>query len=141
MYLDPTKLDEPLPTSNAELARQNDQVVTEFLADMDRADLPALVQIKLSEFLPSGDCDREHVARALNMTVRTLQNKLENAGTSYQQLLDETRQELAQDYIAKKRMTVSEIAYLLGYTDISSFSRAFKRWTALSPRAYLKSVG
>ena len=141
LYLDPTKLDEPLPTSNAELARQNDQVVTEFLADMDRADLPALVQIKLIEFLPSGDCDREHVARALNMTVRTLQNKLENAGTSYQQLLDETRQELAQDYIAKKRMTVSEIAYLLGYTDISSFSRAFKRWTALSPRAYLKSVG
>jgi AraC-like DNA-binding protein len=140
IYLDPAALDQPLPTSNAELARHNDQVVAEFLAGMDKADLPSLVRIKMIEFLPSGDCDRDRIAQVLNMTVRTLHNKLEGTGTSYQQLLDETRQELAQEYIEKNRMSVSDIAYLLGYTDVSSFSRAFKRWSGLSPRAYFKSV-
>ena len=140
VYLDPVTLDQPLPVSNAELARQNDQVVSEFLAGMNRADLPSQVRMKLIENLASGEYDREHVAQGLSMTVRTLHNRLDSAGTSYQQLLDETRQELAQEYIEKKQLSISEIAYLLGYTDVSSFSRAFKRWAGVSPRSYLKSV-
>ena len=140
VYLDPSTLDDPLPTSNPELARHNDRVVAEFLAGMDQADLPTTVRMKMIELLPSGECDRQHIASLLNMTVRTMHNKLESAGTSYQQLLDETREELAREYMERNQLSVSEIAYMLGYTDLSSFSRAFKRWTALSPRAYLKSV-
>lgn len=140
IYLHPATLDVPLPTSNPELARHNDKVVAEFLAGMDKADLPSVVRMKMIELLPSGDCDREQIAGLVNMTVRTLHNKLESAGTSYQQLLDETREELAREYMDKNQLSVSEIAYMLGYTDLSSFSRAFKRWTGLSPRAYLKSV-
>jgi AraC-like DNA-binding protein len=140
IYLDPTTLDDPLPTSNPELARHNDRVVAEFLADMDQADLPTTVRMKMIELLPSGECDRERIASLLNMTVRTMHNKLDSAGTSYQQLLDDTREELAREYMQKKQLSVSEIAYMLGYTDLSSFSRAFKRWTGQSPRAYLKSV-
>lgn len=91
VYLDPPTLDDPLPVSNAELARQNDRVVSEYLAGMNRADLPSQVRMKLIEFLASGECGREHVAQAMNLTVRTLHNKLDSAGTSYQYLLDETR--------------------------------------------------
>ena len=124
----------------ARVAELNDRVVAEFLADMDQADLPTTVRMKMIELLPSGECDRERIASLLNMTVRTMHNKLDSAGTSYQQLLDDTREELAREYMQKKQLSVSEIAYMLGYTDLSSFSRAFKRWTGQSPRAYLKSV-
>jgi AraC-like DNA-binding protein len=136
IYLDASTLDDPLPTSNAELARQNDQVITEFLAGIDKSDLPTMVRMKMIEYLPSGECDRERVAQSLNMTVRTLHNHLEGAGTSYQQLLDEIRLQLAQEYIDENKVSVSEIAYLLGYTDLSSFSRAFKRWTGMAPRDF-----
>lgn len=140
IYLDTAALDDPLPTSNQEVARHNDRVVAEFLAGMDQADLPTIVRMKMIELLPSGECDRERIAALMNMTIRTMHNKLESAGTSYQQLLDETREELAREYMGKKQFSVSDIAYMLGYTDLSSFSRAFKRWTGLSPRAYLKTL-
>lgn len=140
IYLDPDTLDLPLPNSNAELARQNDQVVVAFMAKLGKADIPSQVYAKLIEFLPAGECCKEKVAQALHMTVRTLHNKLESAGTSYQQLLDLTRKELAEDYIRKNEVSISEVAYLLGFTDISSFSRAFKRWTGMAPRNYRKSV-
>lgn len=139
VYLDPATLDQPLPIANTELARQNDHAVAEYLARLDKPDFPALVQMKLIEFLPSGQCDRERVARALHMTVRTMHNKLEREGTSYRALLEETRRELAQEYIEKNHHAISEIAYLLGYADVGNFSRAFKRWTGVSPNNYLGS--
>ncbi|NCF20277.1 MAG: helix-turn-helix domain-containing protein [Haliea sp.] len=138
LYLDAGALDQTLPTANAELARQSDQVVTEFLARMNKPDLPALVHTKLIEFLPSGNCDRERVAASLNMTVRTLHNRLGRSGTSYRELLEETRRELAMEYIEQRRHSISEIAYLLGYADVGNFSRAFRRWVGLSPNNYLK---
>jgi len=141
IYFDPADLDIPLPASNAELARQNDKVVVEFLNRMKKVDLPTQVHAKLIEFLPSGECRREKVAKSLNMSVRSFHSKLEQAGTSYQKLLDDTRKELAEDYIKKTDLSVSEIAYLLGFTDVSNFSRAFKRWVGTSPRAYRESCG
>lgn len=126
----------PLPAAHRELARHNDQVVVDFLARMNKIDLPAQVNRKLIDLLPSGECSNEKVARALNMSVRALYNKLNKAGTSYQELLDDTRRQLAQQYIDKQDLSVSEIAYLLGFNDCSNFSRAFKRWSGQSPTEY-----
>jgi AraC-like DNA-binding protein len=139
IYFDPASLDDVLPSSNAELARQNDLVVADYLAQMNQKDLPAQIHMKMIEFLPSGLCSRKNVAAALNLTVRTMHNKLEKAGTSYRDILEETREQLAQEYLEQGHRSVSEVAYLLGYADVANFSRAFKRWTGFSPRNYLKS--
>lgn len=136
LYFDPDDLDVPLPAANAELARQNDQVVVQFLAKLKRADVAGQAHAKLIELLPSGECSKAQVASALNMSVRTLHNRLADAGTTYQQLLDNTRRDLAQQYMKQMNVSVSEVAYLLGFSDCSNFSRAFHRWTGQSPSEY-----
>ncbi len=136
LFFDPADLDVPLPAANAELARHNDHVVLQFLAKLKRDDVATQARAKLIELLPSGDCSKAKVAHALNMSVRTLHNRLTQAGTSYQQLLDGTREELAAQYMTQMNLSVSEVAYLLGFSDCSNFSRAFHRWTGVSPTAY-----
>jgi AraC-like DNA-binding protein len=140
IYFDPEELDHQLPAANAELARTNDQVIVEFLARMDRANVPAQVHAKLIELLPSGDCSKTKVASALFMSVRTLHNKLAAAGVNYQQLLDQTRRELAEQYMKQMNISISEVAYLLGFSDCSNFSRAFQRWTGSSPSSYRDAI-
>ena len=136
LYFAPQDLDVPLPAANAELARQNDQVVVQFLAKLKRADVAGQAHAKLIELLPSGECSKAQVAAALHMSVRTLHNRLADAGTTYQQLLDSTRRDLAQQYMKQMNVSVSEVAYLLGFSDCSNFSRAFHRWTDQSPSEY-----
>ena len=125
-----------LPAANAELARQNDEAVVKFLAKLEKADVVARAHSKLIELLPSGHCCKAEVAHALNMSVRTLHNRLTEAGTTYQQLVDRTRRELAEQYMQQPNISVSEVAYLLGFSDCSNFSRAFQRWTGRSPSAF-----
>lgn len=136
VYFQLTTLDARLPAANAELARQNDEAVLNFLARLDRANVEAQAHAKLIELLPSGDCSKAKVASALYMSVRTLHNRLADAGTTYQQLLDRTRQELAEQYMRQPNISVSEVAYLLGFSDCSNFSRAFHRWTDQSPSEF-----
>ena len=81
---------------------------------------------------------KAQVASALYMSVRTLHNRLAKSGTNYQKLLDETRQGLAEQYMRQPDISVSEIAYLLGFSDCSNFSRAFQRWTDRAPSQYSK---
>lgn len=133
IYFEQSVLDARLPAANAELARQNDEAVLNFLARLDKANVVAQAHAKLIELLPSGDCSKAKVASALHMSVRTLHNRLADSGTTYQQLLDSTRRELAEQYMRQPNISVSEVAYLLGFSDCSNFSRAFHRWTDQSP--------
>ncbi|MGI9232479.1 MAG: AraC family transcriptional regulator ligand-binding domain-containing protein [Woeseiaceae bacterium] len=126
-------LDAPLSGSNASLAFHNDQLATAILADLKKQDLRARVYARLIEYLPAGDCSREKVAHSLNMSESAFQKKLKVEGTSYQEVLDNTRSELARHYLEKSGLSISEAAFLLGFTDSSNFSRAFKRWTGKSP--------
>lgn len=129
-------LDKPFPASNKELAREHDNVVVEFLAKAAKIDLRYQVYSKLIELLPSGACNRDSVAQALNMSTGTFHSKLKKEGTNFQELLDETRYSLAESYVSRNDISLTEIAYLLGYTNSSNFSRAFKSWTGETPRAY-----
>ncbi len=70
------------------------------------------------------------------MSPRTLQIKLSKSNTTFQDVVNETRRALACGYIENSGMSITEIAYLLGFSDTSNFSRAFRRWTGRSPRAY-----
>jgi AraC-like DNA-binding protein len=94
------------------------------------------VKVALLEHLPSGHVSEEEIAQGLHLSLRTLQRKLRDEGTSYKELLDETRRELATEYIKNPHVSISEITYLLGFSEPSNFSRAFKRWTGSSPSAF-----
>lgn len=85
-------------------------------------------------FLSTGDCTLAHIARFLSMSVRALQNHLEQEHTSFQLLLDKVRRELAIYHLSRGDMQMTQLAYLLGYSELSAFSRSFKRWYDTSPR-------
>jgi AraC-like DNA-binding protein len=126
----------PLPTANAEVARANEKIVQDYLARFDRSSVAMQVRARLTEQLSSGHATQESVAGALHMSLRSLQRRLKNEGTSYKDLLDETRRELARHYMAESHLSINEITYLLGFSEPSNFSRAFRRWTGKSPSVY-----
>jgi len=82
--------------------------------------------------LPNGAAVAD-VARALHVSVRTLQRRLTAAKTSYREELDQVRSELARQYLQDPTVAIAEVALLLGFADQSSFHRAFERWTGDPP--------
>jgi AraC-like DNA-binding protein len=133
-------LDAPLPAGNAELARANDDVLVRYLARLERTRTSARVQQALLDALPGGVPSKPAIARALGMSPRTLQRQLAAEGTSFSEVIDGARIALARTYVAEGRLSVTEIAFVLGFADTSTFSRAFKRWTGSSPRGYRASL-
>ena len=131
-----TDLKAPLPFANPELARHNDEVLSRYLAHFDKENTANRVHARLVELLPQGEPSQEKIADALHISLRNLQRKLSDEGTTYKEILNNTRRDLALSYIQDKRYTISEITFLLGFSDSSSFTRAFKRWTGKSPSAH-----
>jgi AraC-like DNA-binding protein len=87
----------------------------------------------LAAELRGGDPSLEAIAKKMHMSARTLQRRLDDAGTSHQALLDALRSEMAISYLADERIGISEVAFMLGYSEPSAFQRAFKRWTGTTP--------
>ncbi|WP_439888913.1 AraC family transcriptional regulator [Pseudomonas sp. MBLB4123] len=129
-------LDTPLPTANEALAQLHDRFAGEYLARFSESRVTHLARQVLCRQLPQGEPKREAVAQALHLSQRTLQRRLQEEGTSFQQLLDDTRRELAEQYLGQPNLTLLEIAYLLGFADPSNFFRAFRRWFARTPGEY-----
>jgi len=125
--------DEVLAGANPELAMLNDKVVTRRLALLDRNDIVARVQSELLDQLPNGNVSDDSVAAALYMSVRTMHRKLTEAKSNFRTLLVETRRNLAEQYILDNSLTLTEISLLLGFSEPSSFSRAYKSWTGTAP--------
>ena len=78
----------------------------------------------------------ERVATAMHMSRRTLSRKLEQEGTSFFAVADAVRRETALAYVLDRRLELTEVAFLLGFSHVESFHRAFKRWTGETPVAY-----
>jgi AraC-like DNA-binding protein len=94
------------------------------------------VRALLMQALPRGVPAQSEVADQLGLGARTLTRRLESEGIKYKELLDELRRQLALDYVATSQMPLSEVAFLLGFSQTAAFHRAFKRWTAQTPLAY-----
>ena len=118
---------------NAELARVNDQVVASHVATLRSDRYAEKVHRLLVDELPRGEPDEAELAARLGTSLRNLQRRLAEEGTSYKNVLDDTRRGLARSYLAEGRHSISEVAYLLGFRAASSFTRAFRRWENLSP--------
>jgi AraC-like DNA-binding protein len=96
------------------------------------------VRSTLADELKGGEPTATQLAARLKMSVRTLSRSLAAAGTSYRQVLDGLRRELSLRHLAGNRFSISEIAFLLGFVELSSFHRAFKRWTGETPAEFRK---
>jgi AraC-like DNA-binding protein len=76
------------------------------------------------------------MADAMGLSRRSMQRRLNEQGWSYKRVVDDTRAELARRYMGDRSKSLTEIAFLLGFSEQSAFSRAFRRWTGLAPRAF-----
>ena len=92
------------------------------------------VESLLIPILHTGDQNIEHTAQKLGLSRPTLYRKLKAEGVSYEKLLDELRHKMALHYLDGKKVSINETAYLVGFSEPSAFSRAFRRWTGTSPR-------
>jgi len=133
-------VDKSLPGSNPQLAELNDKVMIEYLAQLNHDRITEKVKAVIIDQLPSGNVTDENVARALYMSSRKLQRQLQSDGTTFNALLNEIRQDLAQKYLREQDTSMTEIAFLLGFSESSAFSRAFKRWMGVTPTQYRKAV-
>ncbi|MDX1796361.1 MAG: AraC family transcriptional regulator, partial [Hydrogenovibrio sp.] len=123
----------PLEGAHPQLAKLHDQVIIDYLAQIEQKDIVEQVKSEIIKQLPNGDVTDSTVGQALYLNERTLQRRLKEHGTTFKTLMDEVREDLASTYIQESNLSMSEISYLLGFGNISSFSRAFKRWTGTSP--------
>ncbi|KDB06084.1 transcriptional regulator, AraC family [Burkholderia sp. lig30] len=96
------------------------------------------VHSALLDMLPSGQSSIEDIANRLAMSKRSLQRHLADESVSYQDVLNDTRQELACYYLARSAISPGEISFLIGFQDTNSFLRAFKGWTGVTPGEYRK---
>ena len=127
-------LDRPFVTHNEELlAVTGAQLETELKERNAGADVGEQVRHSLKRSLAGKRPTLQHVARELGMSARTLQRRLTDADVTFQQLLEDTRRELARHYLKQSRVELNEAAYLLGYEDANSFFRAFQLWEGTSP--------
>ena len=131
--------DRVLPSSNKEMVAFNDQAMTKYLDTKAGGSLVSKVKTIIVEHLPSGNATVERTASDLFMSKRKLQRLLQDEGTSFFSLINETRKDIAKQYVKDKEMDLTEIAFLLGFAEQSTFSRSFKRWTGKSPSIYRKT--
>jgi len=114
--------------------------MTEYLLAKDSLSIIERVTKSIVQNLPSGHANIEQVASDLFLSTRKLQRLLHFEDTSFIVLLNRIRQDLAERYIKDKNMDLTEIAFLLGFSEQSTFSRSFKRWTGISPTKYRKAA-
>ncbi len=127
---------DPLVTGDPALARVNDDQTQAYLDSFMSQSTSREVVTKIVDRLPDGPPSQEQIASDLSVSNRTLQRKLKEEGTSFMDLLQDTRLQLARKYLRQPGRSVVETAYLLGFSEPSTFSRAFKRWTGRAPAEY-----
>jgi AraC-like DNA-binding protein len=130
-------LDEVFPQANEPILQMLLDHATEILAGLDKTQLMSqqvknLLRLVLKQQTPSS----EIIAEMLGMSSRTLQRKLDEEGTSYKDLLNELRVELALYYLQNTDLSLESIAYQLGYAEARSFYRGFKQWTGRTAGSY-----
>ncbi|MGY8661385.1 AraC family transcriptional regulator [Bradyrhizobium sp. UFLA05-109] len=129
-----------LATAAPELADVHDRIALEALRRLEKAEISRRAREAVVRHLPDGAPSRSTIAAALNMSDHTFQRRLTSEGTSFSKLVDETRRELVQHHLTDTRLSSSEIAYLVGYADQSTFFRATHRWFGESPGEYRARV-
>ncbi|MHA6494843.1 AraC family transcriptional regulator [Pseudomonas borbori] len=131
----------PLGQADAQVRRMLDGYADRLLGEikqghsvLDRA------RVELARQLPETGADLQQIAARLALSPRTLQRRLREAGLSFNQLVDETRQQLVLHYLRDPALELAEIAFLVGFGEPGSLARAFRRWTGQSPGEYRRRL-
>jgi AraC-like DNA-binding protein len=131
--------DEVIITANHELQSMLNKITSQ--AGALCAAEPLLSE-RIADYLMAnaylGMANLESIAANFNTSARSLQRKLREEGVNFQQLADSVRRAIAMQYLQAGNHPVKEVSYMLGYNELSAFSRAFKRWTGLTPQDYQK---
>ncbi len=133
-------VDSVLSTGNRQLALLHDEFLMKYLIEIKKGDIVQQIQSVIIDNLPSGKVTDNMIARELNLSERSLQRKLKENGTTFRSVLENVREMAAIQYIKNPVNTMSDIAFLLGFSEQSAFSRAFKKWTGTSPVKYRNSL-
>ena len=96
--------------------------------------------MKFFQLIPSGQFGLENVAEEFGISGRTLQRNLAAENTSFNQMIKDIQKIMTFNYLEAKELSIDEIAYLVGYTETSSFYRAFKKWTGKTVSQYQKNI-
>jgi AraC-like DNA-binding protein len=133
LEIDSQQAVERIAGANEYLAQLNDHIVVRYIAHRSREDIVSRVRAAVLDSLGDGQTTEKAVAAQLNMSARQLNRRLKEKNTSFRNLLVECRRELAEQYLSDSSLSLTEISYLLGFSESSSFSRAYRRWTGRSP--------
>lgn len=128
--------DVQLEASDPQLAAMLDATLTQRLAETEKGSLAMQLSIWLEERLPEGEPALAEAAARVHMSVRSLQRRLREEELTWQQLVERTRRLLVERHLRAPKMSVTQLAFLLGFADVSSFSRAFKKWYGVAPSHY-----
>jgi AraC-like DNA-binding protein len=132
--IDARDLDQAIAGSDQALLGTLEQQADRLISERPtRSDGLAWIRERVRLDLRCGTPQLQSIAAKLQMSARTLQRKLAAEGTSFQAVLDGVREELARIYMARRDLALGEVAYLLGFSELSAFVRAFRRWTGQSP--------
>ena len=134
-------VDRQVPAADPRLYRILKQHAEAILREMPReSDLIAAVRRAIAESMREGDPRLARVTVKLPLGRRTLERRLKEHGVVFKQLLDDTRRRFAIEYLKDRKHGLTEIAFLLGYSEVSAFNRAFKRWTNATPLDYRRKI-
>ena len=134
--------DKPVPSADPRLFEILRGYLEDILSRMPREDeILAGIRRAIAESMREGQPRLSRIAKLLARSSRTLQRLLESHGLNFKDMVDDTRRRFALDYLQNNANTLTEIAFLLGYSEVSAFNRAFKRWTKQTPVSYRRSIG
>lgn len=138
IYFAKALLDHPSAHAEPELLRLHEQAASEYVARLEKQDLVWQVSRIVGETLESGGANLETVASRLGMKPRLLRTRLADAGTHFNQILADYRCNLAKKLLTRTDESIDEIVYLTGFSEPSTFYRAFKRWVGETPVEFRK---
>ena len=141
MLFDKALWDEPIITANYELQKL---LLQQMPAANKFGNEPLALNKRIYNYLMSnsylGMVSLDDIASNFNLSTRTIQRKLKNEQVSFQQITDEVRKSLAINYLKAGDVPVKQISYMLGYNELSAFTRTFKRWMGTTPGAYARGL-
>lgn len=131
-------LEAPLPTFHPQMAELHDRFAGDRIEALEKPETAYTQRVRqlVADRLPEGEPGRTAIARALGVAERTLQRRLQDEGTSFHALIDDTRREGAERHLAQPQLTLAEIAYLLGFASQGNLTRACRRWFDMTPGQY-----
>lgn len=127
-----------LYSANSEIRTLSEKLLDDYLKSIGSSQFVTVVRSQILDLLNSDSVSEDTVAQRLNMSRSSLARRLREEGETYRNVFHSTQQSLAMQFLRDADLPISEIGFRLGFQDLSSFSRSFRRWTGESPREWRK---